>query len=251
MAITGVGNHIHCTEATKVEIDKEYEGSGLYEFGERGTLGAGESGQGGIRTYLLKQSVEEDLAQYKSGTLDVTLMSGLAGGYGGGGSAADAVAEFEYQVKELEYRIKVMKGSSEETHMLETELKTKGKVCPSALLSIAEPIECLLESLSSTVGEHVPPVCDQLQSLGSEMSSACAVIDAANSSLRICNKVAQRANVMIDSVGGQNMALTAEQGESMAAILEDVIQAVNIASGEIPEGEGKGNLAILHFLNAV
>ncbi|KAF4702389.1 hypothetical protein FOZ62_019949, partial [Perkinsus olseni] len=46
MAITGIGNHVHCTEATKVEIDKEYEGSGLYEFEERGTLGAKESGQG-------------------------------------------------------------------------------------------------------------------------------------------------------------------------------------------------------------
>ncbi|KAF4666761.1 hypothetical protein FOL46_002866 [Perkinsus olseni] len=245
MAITGIGNHVHCTEATKVEIDKEYEGSGLYEFEERGTLGAKESGQGGVRTFLMKESVEEDLTQYKSNTLDITLMNGLAGGHGGGGSGADAVAEFEYQVKELEYRIKVMKGSTDETHMLETELKAKGKVCPSALLSIAEPIECLLDSLSSAVGgpkegsgDLVPPVCEQLQSLASEMASACTVVDAANSSLRVCNKVAQRANVMVDCGTGQRMALTAEQGESMAAILEDVIQAVNIASGEIPEGEG-------------
>ncbi|KAF4751646.1 Tetratricopeptide repeat protein 14, partial [Perkinsus olseni] len=165
--------------------------------------------------------------------------------HGGGGSGADAVAEFEYQVRELEYRIKVMKGTTDETHMLETELKAKGKVCPSALLSIAEPIECLLDSLSSAVGgpkegsgDLVPPVCEQLQSLASEMASACTVVDAANSSLRVCNKVAQRANVIVDSGTGQRMALTAEQGESMAAILEDVIQAVNIASGEIPEGEG-------------
>ncbi|KAF4667613.1 hypothetical protein FOL47_003452 [Perkinsus chesapeaki] len=245
MAITGVGNHVHCTETTKVEIDKEYEGSGLYEFEERGTLGANESGQGGVKTFLMKESVEEDLSQFKSSMLDITLMNGLAGSHGGGGSGADAVAEFEYQVKELEYRIKIMKGTSDETSMLETELKTKGKVYPTALLSIAEPIECILDSLAAAIGgpkegsaNLVPPVCEQLQSLASEMTSACSVVDVANSSLRICNRIAQRANVMTDSATGQRMGLTAEQGESMAAILEDVIQAVGIASGEIPEGEG-------------
>jgi DNA-binding NarL/FixJ family response regulator len=160
LGVTGHPNRAHVSQQVFDILEKEYSGSGLYDFAPRGTIR-------GNNTYALKERSIEHTESFKVGTLD-HLLSGAPPSTGAEAVVAkdklgkiqeedmetkDILNKLQSDVRDLELRLGFLKGSVENPQwvLLEEEVKKTGMISASAVLAITDPVEQLLLSLETSL----------------------------------------------------------------------------------------------------
>lgn len=267
LCITGVANHVHVSKSVADKINEEYEGSGLYDFVERGVLGDGELG---VPTFVLKLNADENGEGFKSTSLNSTLSQFFEGSPGqlgtcsGSSNIKDQMEEYEAKMKLLELRLGIMRGvdGSEAIKAIETKILKTGAIPATALLAITDPIEQVLNSIERIVGGHVsatdvaaaaaspPPLVDDIKKLEKETEDLSDEIESIQKTAREARKQVHQAiaTAAIGSSKSSSIGVSKQGAESMGIVLDDMIEMIEEidsklnVSGFLPASASNGEL---------
>ena len=264
LCITGVANHVHVSKSVADKINEEYEGSGLYDFGERGVLGDGELG---VPTFVLKLTADENGEGFKSTSLNSTLSQFFEGSPGqlgtcsGSSNTKDQMEEYEAKMKLLELRLGIMRGvdGSEAIKAIEAKILKTGSIPATALLAITDPIEQVLNSIERIVGHNAigtdaavspPPLIDDIARLEKDTEDLGDEIESIQKTAREARKQVHQAiaTAAIGSSKSSSIGVTKQGAESMGIVLDDMIEMIEEidsklnVSGFLPASASNGEL---------
>jgi CheY-like chemotaxis protein/predicted nucleic acid-binding Zn-ribbon protein len=249
LCITGAGNYVHVSKIVADRMNEEYEGSGLFDFVERGTLGDGEFA---VSTFALKNSSEESGDGLKNATLNSTLSQVLEGS--GPGSCAgssgmkDQLEDYERKVQMLDMRLSIMRGLDEAGNaalkQLETAVLKSGAIPASALLAITDPIEQTLSALDRVLGpggSDTPSkniVSEEIARLELEAEELVCEIESLQKTAREAKKQVHQAiaTATVGTRSGKQIGITDQGSESMGIVLDEMMTMMDTIDKKLADG---------------
>ena len=250
LCITGVANYLHVSKCVADKMNEDYEGSGLFDFTERGVLGDGDFA---VSTYVLKASSEENVDLLKSATLNSTLTQFIEGS--GPGSCAgsanikDQLEDYEKKVQLMEMRISIMKGLDDAANLamkqLEASVLKTGLVPAAALLAIADPVEQTLHALENFLGSSSDPppqayqvIVGEFSRLEAEAESLVDEIDQIQKTAREAKKQVHQAiaTAAIGARSGKQIGLSEQAAESMGIVLSEMADMIDEVDKKLADG---------------
>ena len=267
LAISGVGGHVHCSETVHKIINNEFQGSGIFEFEERGDLGEGEDI---IKTYILQQTASQK--SFKHSGLNFILSTAQKGKGPGsvGGQGGQWLEGILQEKKDLEMRISLLKGSFTNFDEFENELNLKGVANVRVLMGVTDGVERVINALEGLTKDKVSKSAKQVDpksafnskfgsNFASNLSSVVGnlsnsysqqAIDALSSlisetekTLVECNDLQQSARETISrakllaAVGSGSdsvkLGLTLDAAEAMGGVLDEVLDKIGNGLGDL------------------
>lgn len=248
LCVTGLANYVHVSKPVADKMNEEYEGSGLFDFSERGTLGEGEFA---VATFVLKSSPEDDGELLRSATLNSILTQAVEGsGLGscaGSANLKDQLDDYEKKVQLMDLRLSIMRGLDEAANVsmkqLEAGVLKSGLVPAQALLAITDPVEQTLHALEKVLGTGdgvVQPksiIAEEIAKLEAEAESLCGEIDAIQKTAREAKKQVHQA-IASAAIGrtGKQVGITQQGSESMGIVLDDMVAMMDEMDRKLAEG---------------
>mmetsp|Transcript_44095 Transcript_44095/g.100737 ORF Transcript_44095/g.100737 Transcript_44095/m.100737 type:complete len:641 (-) Transcript_44095:137-2059(-) len=233
IAQTGVPGRLHISDTTREEIMKDYEGSGLYDFAPRGVVALHRWDEDEdvvkeviTKTWLLKESSEEDLSDYTMGE-----MTSCVGGN------ADQVDGLVQRVTELEAELAAAKGQPNTDgeavfHRSCKEQLQRGYVTTSQLIGLVDPLENLIDTLQQVLGKMQDddgsrnqdhPVIQKIVEVEAEVQQLSIAVESAVSNARLAQRSLRETQ---RATGGLARGVSLGLVDQLEGIVTTILEAV-------------------------